>query len=74
MLNSRSTHALTQLDERSKREGPCSLLLDFQDRRQAVCSVEQEVLPCGVVVVMIATPSAVYILSGGPGLEGVFAQ
>eukprot|EP00878_Enallax_costatus_P011969 GHUV01012497.1.p1 GENE.GHUV01012497.1~~GHUV01012497.1.p1 ORF type:complete len:1028 (+),score=282.75 GHUV01012497.1:49-3132(+) len=61
-------------DSRSKREGASSLLLDFKDKRKAICSVEQEVLPDGRRVAMLATPNAVYITVGGPGLQAVFSK
>jgi hypothetical protein len=39
-----------------------------------MCSIEQEQLPGGRRVVMLATPSALYIAAGGPGLQGLFSR
>ncbi|WIA14238.1 hypothetical protein OEZ85_002776 [Tetradesmus obliquus] len=61
-------------EARAKREGAASLLLDFKDKRKAMCSIEQEQLPGGRRVVMMATPSALYIAAGGPGLQGLFGR
>jgi hypothetical protein len=41
---------------------------------RAICSVEQEQLPDGQRVVLLATPNALYITAGGPGLQPVFAK
>jgi hypothetical protein len=41
---------------------------------RAMCSIEQEQLPGGRRVVMMATPSALYIAAGGPGLQGLFGR
>jgi hypothetical protein len=41
---------------------------------RAICSVEQEQLPGGQRVVLLATPNALYITAGGPGLQPVFAK
>jgi hypothetical protein len=41
---------------------------------RAMCSIEQEQLPGGRRVVMMATPSALYIAAGGPGLAGLFSR
>lgn len=41
---------------------------------RAICSVEQEVLPGGRRVVLLATPSALHVAVGGPALTGLFAQ
>lgn len=68
-----SLHTL-HIEEKSKKEGPFTLLLDFKDRRKAICSVEQEVLPNGRRVVLVATPGSLYIAAGGPSLEAVFAR
>ncbi len=63
-----------QVDEHSKKEGAFALLLDLKDRRKAVCAVEQEVLPNGRRVVLLATPGALYVVAGGNSLESVFAR
>lgn len=41
---------------------------------RAICSVEQEQLPGGRRVVLLATPNALYMAVGGPGLQAVFAK
>ncbi|KAI8463559.1 MAG: hypothetical protein J3K34DRAFT_462375 [Monoraphidium minutum] len=67
---------LTRVDQRApKKEVAPTTLLDWGDRKKAVCAICQEVLPCGARVVLVATPGALYIASGaGPGLEGAFAR
>jgi hypothetical protein len=41
---------------------------------RAICSVEQELLPGGRRVVLLATPNALYMTLGGPGLQSVFTK
>lgn len=65
---------MTNQDCRSKREGGSSLLLDFKDKSKAICSVKQELLPGGRRVVLLATPNALYMTLGGPGLQSVFTK
>jgi hypothetical protein len=51
-----------------------AVLLLYVVLRRAICSVEQEQLSGGQRVVLLATPNALYITAGGPGLQPVFAK
>ncbi|KAF8061305.1 VPS18 [Scenedesmus sp. PABB004] len=68
-----SLHVTAQ-DARVKKEGASTLLLDFKDKRKAITAVEQEVLPGGRRLVLLATPSALFVAVGGPGLQGALAR
>ena len=73
-----------------KKEPPPQLLLDWKDSRQAITSLEQELMEreggqqgeeggsgsssSGRRLVLAATPGALYMAVGGPGLAGTFSR
>lgn len=62
------------LDEKDKRDAPVRQLYDFEDALEPIRGLEHQALQGDKSLVLVATPTRLYVLVGGPTLEAVFAS
>lgn len=62
------------LNEKDKKDGPIKELYDFEDVPEPIQGLEQQTLPGDKTLLLVATPSRLYVFVGGPILEALFAS
>ncbi|BDA49156.1 Vacuolar protein sorting-associated protein 18 homolog [Coccomyxa sp. Obi] len=60
------------LEEKDKKEAPVKELYNFEDVPEPIHGLEQQELPGDRSLVLVATPSRLYVFVGGPTLEALF--
>jgi hypothetical protein len=62
------------LDEKDKKDAPVKQLYDLEDVPEPIKGLEHQCLSGDKSLVLVATPTRLYVFMGGPTLEAVFAS
>jgi hypothetical protein len=60
------------VEERDKKDGAPRQLYDFEDVPEPIRGLQQQPLPGGRALVLVAMPARLYVFVGGPTLEMLF--
>lgn len=62
------------LEEKDKKDGPVKELYNFEDVPEPIRGIEQQDLSGDRLLLLVATPSRLYVFVGGPTSDALFAS